>query len=412
MRNLVLLVPLLAACAMDPELPAGALPTLDDATDSDGYVAVSAGAEHTCALATSGSAYCWGSNQYGQLGYPSDTTCFRDDSLVPCRLAPHRVDTALVFQKISAGGRLTCGLTPAGRAYCWGDNLRGGLGEPAVRESQVPVAIASAATFSDIAAGGQHACAIRADGVAFCWGWNDMGQLGNGASGSGSAVPIQVNTTVRFVSLAASDHRTCGRQFDGATYCWGSTWVNNIGGIEVTRPQTTPQRVQTTEAPVFTSVSAGGATTCAITPELNAYCWESNPAGGIGDGTAAGSTAPRAVSGSFRYLAISSGSLHTCAVDDAGLAHCWGAGGQGQLGISPTFIVSRCTAGTVACSTVPVKVSGWRRFTAISAGQGNHSCGLTLNGNVFCWGAGNLGQLGNGSRFSADWAPSRTSPPM
>ena len=45
MRNqLALLVPLLAACAMDPEFPGGALPTLDDAPDSDGYVAISAGA--------------------------------------------------------------------------------------------------------------------------------------------------------------------------------------------------------------------------------------------------------------------------------------------------------------------------------------------------------------------------------
>lgn len=397
---------------MDPGIPAGALPTLDDAADSDGYVAISAGAAHTCALGASGAAFCWGSNQYGQLGAASDTTCFRDDRVVPCTLRPRSVGGGLVFRKVSAGGRLTCGLTTAGQVWCWGDNLRGGLGEPGVRESQTPVAIASAATFSDIAAGGEHACAIRSDGVAFCWGWNDMGQLGNGATGSGSAVPAQVNTTTRFVSLAAGDRRTCGRQSDGATFCWGSTWVNNIGGLEATRPQTTPLRVQTTTTPVFSSVSVGSSSTCAIAPDLAAYCWDANPAGGIGDGTVAGSTTPRAVSGSFRYVAISSGGMHSCAVDDAGMARCWGAGREGQLGISPSFLVSRCAAGTVACSPVPVKVSGWRKFTAISAGQGNHTCGLTLNGNVYCWGAGNLGQLGNGHRFSADWAPARISPPL
>jgi alpha-tubulin suppressor-like RCC1 family protein len=413
MRNLlVVLIPLVAACALDPELPAGGLATLDDVTDSDGYVGVSAGADHACALAVSGSAYCWGSNQYGQLGAASDTTCVRDDRIFPCRLGPRTVDGGHAFQKVSAGGRLTCALTTAGRAYCWGDNLKGGLGEPSVAQSQTPVAIASTASFSDIAAGGEHACAIRSDGVAFCWGSNDQGQLGNGATGSGSAIPVQVSTTIRFVSLAAGERRTCGRQADGATFCWGLTWVSNIAGLEVTRSQSTPQRSQATGAPVFTSVSVGSATTCAITPALIAYCWEGNPAGGMGDGTAAGSTVPRAVSGSLRYVAISSGDMHTCAVDDTGMAHCWGAGAQGQLGISPAFVISKCGTAGVACIPVPVKVSGWRRFTAISAGQGNHSCGLTLNGNVYCWGAGSLGQLGNGRRFSADWAPSRTSPPL
>lgn len=406
-KRLALTLVLLAGCAFDPARPGGALPTLDDASDSDGFVSVSAGAEHTCALDTAGAAYCWGSNEYGQLGAPSDTSCFREDRVVSCRLRARMVDGSLQFQKVSAGGRITCGLTVVGRAYCWGDNLRGGLGEPVLRESPSPVAIASAASFSDIAAGGEHACAIRTDGVAFCWGWNDMGQLGNGGSGSGSAVPVLVNTPVRFVSVSAGEHRTCGRQSDGATFCWGSTWVNSIGGLEVVRPQTTPQRVPATDVPLFASVSVGGATTCGITPQLTAHCWEANPAGGIGDGTAAGSTTPRPVSGNSRYVAVSSGAMHTCAIDDAGLAHCWGAGAAGQLGISPVLLTSRCASG-IACTTTPVRVSGWRHFTSISAGQGNHSCGLTIAGNVYCWGAGNLGQLGNGSRFSVSWAPSRS----
>ena len=400
------------ACSYDPSVPGGALPTLDDGNGPGSFVAVSAGAEHSCALTVSGTPYCWGNNEFGQLGVASDATCHRNTQLVPCALTPVAVSGGVLFQKISAGGRVTCGLSAAAFIYCWGDNVRGGLGEPTVSQTTTPVAIASTATFMDVAVGDQHACGIRSDGVTFCWGYNDMGQLGNNASGSGSAVPVQVAGTLRFVSIAAGAHRTCARQFDGATYCWGATFVNNLGGLEVTRPQTTPARVQTTATPTFTSVAVGGATTCGITPSLGAFCWEANPAGGIGDGTAAGSTTPRAVVGTTRWVAISSGAMHSCGIDDTGLAHCWGAGDNGQLGISPVFLATRCAQGSVACSTVPVRVSGWRQFVSISAGQGNHSCGLTLGGNVYCWGAGGLGQLGNGNRFTGDWAPSRIVAPL
>jgi alpha-tubulin suppressor-like RCC1 family protein len=403
---------LLAGCAIDPELPGAGLPTLDDAETSDGFVAVSAGGEHACALTTSGALYCWGSNQYGQLGAPADTTCLREDRLIPCRVLPVAVTGGIQFQKVSAGGRITCGVATTARIYCWGDNLRGGLGDPAVRDSETPIPIASTATFTDVAAGAEHACGLRTDGALFCWGWNDMGQLGNNTSGSGAATPVAVSGNLRFVSVSASEHRTCARQSDGATYCWGATWVNTVGSLEVVRPQNTPQRVQSTEAPLFTTVSVGSATTCGITPELNAYCWESNPAGGIGDGTAAGSTTPRQVSGNTRYVTVSSGGMHTCGVDDAGQAHCWGAGNFGQLGLSSALLASRCASGSIACSTTPLRVTGWRQFTSISAGQGNHTCGLTIGGNVYCWGAGSLGQLGNGRRFSSDWAPSRVRAPL
>ena len=403
---------LLAGCAIDPELPGGGLPTLDDAETSDGFVAVSTGGEHACALRSSGTLYCWGSNQYGQLGAPADTNCLREDRLIPCRLLPVAVTGGIQFQMISAGGRITCGVAVTARIYCWGDNLRGGLGDPAIRDSETPIPIASTASFTHVAAGAEHACGLRTDGALFCWGWNDMGQLGNNTSGSGAATPVAVSGNLRFVSVSASEHRTCARQSDGVTYCWGATWVNTVGSLEVVRPQTTPQRVQSTAAPVFTTVSVGSATTCGVTPELHAYCWESNPAGGIGDGTAAGSTTPRQVSGNTRYVTVSSGGMHTCGVDDAGQAHCWGAGNFGQLGLSSALLASRCAGGSIPCSTTPLRVTGWRRFTSISAGQGNHTCGLTIGGNVYCWGAGSLGQLGNGRRFSSDWAPSRVRGPL
>jgi hypothetical protein len=397
-------------CAGDAVRPRGGVPTLDDA-GSDGFVAVAAGLEHTCGLTADGSAWCWGSNEYGQLGVEDDgTTCLREDREIPCRRAPAAVSGGLTFQQLSAGGAHSCGLATDSRVYCWGDNLRGQVGDPAIRRSAVPVPIATTALFIDVAAGGEHSCALRTDGVAVCWGANDMGQIGVGSSASGFGAPTTLSAALRFASISAGTLRTCARAADGTPFCWGSTWVNRIGGVEVTRSQSSPQRVQT--GLFFSSLAVGANTTCGISVSSAAFCWEGNPAGAIGDGTSSGSLTPQPVSGGLSFSSISTGELQTCAVAASGFAYCWGAGSFGELGISPAFLRSRCGQERIPCSSRPERVSGWRLFVMISAGLGNHACGVTVGGNIYCWGAGSMGQRGDGRTSRAEWSPVKTRSPQ
>jgi alpha-tubulin suppressor-like RCC1 family protein len=413
-RSLLWPALLAAACVEQPLVPRVGVPTLDDA-GADNFIAVSAGLEHTCALTADGSAHCWGSNEYGQLGAVSDTTCPRDDRRIACSLRPVAVNSTVKFQKISAGGVHTCAIATDSRIYCWGDNLRGPLGDPVFRTSNSPIPIASSATFIDVAAGGQHTCGLKANGVMICWGANDDAQLGLGTINVGSAVPDSVRTSLRFASVSAAGQRTCARTSDGTPYCWGALWVANAGSGNLFRIQTNPQRV--TPAPSFKSLSVGTNTTCGISiegstaTENQAYCWEANPSGGIGDGTVAGSSSPRLVRGSANFVAVSAGALQTCAIADTGLAYCWGGDTFGQLGVSSVFLNERCGESRVPCSTVPVRVSGWRVFSQITAGQGDHACALTLAGNVFCWGAGGMGQRGDGRPSVAEWSPVKTGSP-
>lgn len=405
---LALLYAMLAGC-QQPYVPRSGVPTQDDAV-ADDFIAVSAGREHTCALISDGSAYCWGSNEAGQLGVPADTTtCLREDRRIPCEPAPVAVRGGLKFRQISAGALHTCGLALDGRVYCWGDNLRGALGDPAARETSAPIPILSNDAFTAIAAGGFHTCALRTDGVAVCWGANDDGQLGLGFSGPGSAVPAEVRTTLRFSTIAAGSRGTCGLVADGGAYCWGAVWVSRQGATEVTRAQDRPYRVAQT--PLFRTLGVGAATTCGVTADGAGYCWQANPSGTFGDGSTSGSVTPVAVRFSGGLLSVSVGRLHACAVAATGRAYCWGADNAGQLGVSAGTLNTRCVLSGVTCSTVPVAVNGWRVFREVSAGQGDHTCGLTLGGSVYCWGAGGMGQLGTG-RISNEWAPARVQRPL
>jgi len=388
----------LGAC-VDPATPISGTPTLDDA-GGDGFVAVSVGQSHSCALESNGSAYCWGSNEFGQLGIADlATTCLRVDRHVPCAATPRPVIGGLKFTRISAGANHTCGIALDSRVYCWGDNLHGQIGDPAVRLATTPTPIVANAIFVDVAAGDEHTCAVRSDAVMMCWGANDFGQLGIAASGTGSAIPVVAQTSLRFASVAAGARRTCARLSDGTGYCWGAQWLSRADdGSEVIRSRSQPGRV--ISAPAFQALSVGGQTTCGLAVDGIAHCWEANPTGAMGDATTTGSLVPREVSTGERFVAVSVGASHTCGVSDAGAAWCWGGNSGGQLGVPTSGISLRCStpaAPPVACVLSPIRVSGWRRFAGISAGLGDHVCGITLAKNVYCWGAGSMGQLGAGA---------------
>ena len=109
-----------------------------------------------------------------------------------------------------------------------------------------------------------------------------------------------------------------------------------------------------------------------------------------------GSPAP--VAGGNSWTRISAGRFHTCGISTEGDAFCWGEGGWGQLG-----------NGSPADQTSPVKVSGGREWTDIAAGW-FHSCGVDASGKLYCWGRGDgfIGLGGFGSATPAVVLPAYT----
>ncbi len=142
---------------------------------------ITAGYAHTCAIAVSGAAFCWGNNENGQLGNGTTTG----------GTSPVAVAGGLSWKALSAGYRDSCGLTTAGALYCWGGNEFGQLGDGSTGERHTPTAIMPGTEFQSVSAGETSSCAVTTAGVAYCWGDNEYGQLGIGTHAA-SLVPVKI----------------------------------------------------------------------------------------------------------------------------------------------------------------------------------------------------------------------------
>ena len=242
---------------------------------------------------------------------------------------------------ISAGDEHTCALAPAGQAYCWGRNNNGQLGNGTTTTGQeVPTAVAGGLTFASISAGAQHTCALTAAGQAYCWGSNSTGQLGDGTT-TVRLVPTAVVGGLTFASISVGFFHTCGITPAGQAYCWGSNGNFNFNQLAGQLGDGTRSRrlVPTAVAGglTFTSISAGAYHTCALTTTGQAYCWGTNETGPLGDGTTTVRLVPTAVAGGLTFASISAGTQHTCGITLATQAYCWGSYLYGRLGVGRTI---------------------------------------------------------------------------
>src|SRR5829696_6562046 len=132
------------------------------------FRAISGGEAHSCGVTTTNKAYCWGSDFVGALGDGGDF-----DSNVPVAVAG-----GLLFRNVSAGFRYSCGVTTTNKAYCWGEG-NGKLGDGTTAFHDNPFPVTGGLNFRLVRAGINHTCGITTDDVAYCRGLNTKGQLGN-----------------------------------------------------------------------------------------------------------------------------------------------------------------------------------------------------------------------------------------
>jgi alpha-tubulin suppressor-like RCC1 family protein len=368
-----------------------------------GTSSILAGIDHTCAL-DSGKAYCWGFNGFGDIG--DGSTTYSD---IPVAVRTTGALAGKTLTQISPGENHTCALDSTGAAYCWGDNFYGQLGDGSPFDTRVPVKVDTAGvlagkTLTEISANEDDACALDSTGAAYCWGYGDDGELGDGST-TNSDVPVKVDTSgvpgQTLTEISVGTFSTCALDSAGAAYCWGSNLEGDLGDGG-TADSDVPAAVDTLGAlagKTLTQISVGDLEACALDSAGAAYCWGYAYQGQLGDGSRFNTRTPvpvdtTGVLAGKTLAQISVGTELTCALDNAGAAYCWGDNSNGELGDGS---ISTGPFG----STVPVSVDtsgalAGKTLTQISAGAG-YACALDSAGAYYCWGANDIGEFGDGS---------------
>lgn len=192
------------------------------------FVSASAAWEHSCGLASSGDIYCWGNSGYGRMGISELWQTFTTP-------VPVESPVGVKFVSVGVSANHSCALARSGTAYCWGTNNSGEIGNGTASGIYVllpdSVHAPAGVKFVSIGVGGSFNCGLSTTGVAYCWGQNNFGQLGRGSEGGFAVTPDSVHQSegLRFVSLGVGLSHACGVTADGKAHCWGYGYGGRLG---------------------------------------------------------------------------------------------------------------------------------------------------------------------------------------
>jgi alpha-tubulin suppressor-like RCC1 family protein len=362
-----------------------------------------AGDSVTCARLFGASLVCWGNNTSGQLGGGTKGGLSTSPQLNKIDGFPENVDL---------GKGQGCASVPSKAAIeCWGANNVGQCGNGGTTDTPTPGPISvnftlggAPSSWKMASSGGNHGCAVAGDGSVLCWGDNTYNQLGRNAPivggqpayDKGAAPVANLTSSNGIVSLSAGNNHTCAISGpgDGKIWCWG---LNSSGqcGLSSNKSAATPTLIGTGGSGNVLAVAAGGEHTCVIAQvgsnSPTVACWGANDRGQAAPGQGgdtAGLTTIKNLPGV--PVQITAGDAHTCVRMYGGAVYCWGANDKGQVGNGLTSDPSQPQLVPVPKSPYPY---GWK---SIVAGW-KHTCAARDDGTVWCWGSNASGALGVGS---------------
>lgn len=285
---------------------------------------------HSLALATDGTLWSWGANDHGQLG----------DGSTERKLSPVRVTGLgeVTIIAVAGGATHSVALDQTGRAWAWGSNSHGQLGDGTTGSRSTPGEVSGAATFSSVAAGDSFSLALDDGGAAWGWGANNVGQVGNGDGGFGIvSSPAPVDSDVQYSTVLAGGTHDLAVTSGGDIHAWGLNLHGQLGFDTDMFYADSPGLVEGVGEIEVTSAAAGLNHSRALTADGTVWGWGANDRGQLGDETTAGRTDPVPVSGpAAAVTTVASFDDHSIALTGDGTAWAWGYNQYGQIGDGTT----------------------------------------------------------------------------
>lgn len=342
---------------------------------------VAVGGDRVCGLDEGGLILCWDQGTASGRGFPT------------------RVDAGVAFESLTLGRGFICGLTSEGRALCMGLGLEGQLGDGQLGNRNTFEEVAGGHRFRQIDASYRHVCGVTLSGEGLCWGTSYA--LGMGEIETFPSTPSPVLGGLVFESIRVSPphpglnsgHVSCGITTDRRGYCWG---VNTKGETGTGTTELVMVPTELSGARSFTMIAASSRTEfrgnpwepdfywgstghgCGVTTEGEGFCWGSNQAGELGNGSFIPSLVPTPIAGGKHFVSIESqagdGAAFSCGIDTSKRGLCWGDNRYFQLG-----------DGTNLSSSAPTQIVGGLELQAIKLGD-RFACALAVDGLAYCWG--------------------------